>query len=116
MENNRVAKFLIGTIWGCKVVSLDHKAQERLKMDETTNKLTLYRMDFVADPEFRDLQTNQKIDVRDSFVEKDRELEKQKEELSKKDKELVQKNEENKLQQKEIENLKKQLEAFRRDD
>jgi hypothetical protein len=131
MENDRVAKFLIGTILGCKVISLTHKAQERVKRDKVTGKLTLYRMDFiatikaegeeskkviiemqkakrpgdidrfrgylgeeyvrsklpiitiyilgfnisttsaafVANPELRDLQTNKKINVRDSFVE-----------------------------------------------
>jgi hypothetical protein len=40
MENNRVAKFLIGTILDCKVTSLEHKAQERLKMDEFKRRVS----------------------------------------------------------------------------
>jgi len=130
LENDRVAKFLIGTILDCKVLSLEPKIQERTKFDEETGRLTLYRKDFtaaiktpegektviiemqkakvlndvyrfrkylggeyagskypiisiyilgfnlsvdspafVADIECRNLQTNERLEVRDSFVE-----------------------------------------------
>jgi hypothetical protein len=48
LENNRVAKFLIGTILNCKVLSLDPSIQEHSEFGEDAGKLTLFRMDFAA--------------------------------------------------------------------
>ena len=48
LENDKVAKFLIGTILDCKVLTLEPKIQERTKFDKETGKLTLYRKDFTA--------------------------------------------------------------------
>ena len=48
LENDKVAKFLIGTILDCKVLTLESKIQERTKFDNDTGKLTLYRKDFTA--------------------------------------------------------------------
>jgi hypothetical protein len=129
MENDRVARFFIGTILGCKVISLEPNIQERTKLE--AGQLTLYRKDFsatieteedgkkrviiemqkalhlsdiyrfreylggeyaqsklpiiaiyilgfnlaadapafVAYPELRDLRTNEKLNIRDNFVE-----------------------------------------------
>jgi hypothetical protein len=52
MENDRVAKFLIGTILGCKVTSLEPSVQERTKV--IGDQMTLYRKDFVATIETED--------------------------------------------------------------
>jgi hypothetical protein len=48
LENDRTAKFLIGTILNCKVVSLEPAVIEHTKYDKTTGELTLFRMDFAA--------------------------------------------------------------------
>ena len=48
LENDKVAKFFIGTILDCKVLTLEPKPQERTKFDDDTGKLTLYRKDFTA--------------------------------------------------------------------
>ena len=48
LENDRVAKFLIGTILDCKVVSLTPTVIERTKRDKDNGALTLFRMDFAA--------------------------------------------------------------------
>jgi methyl-accepting chemotaxis protein len=48
MENNRVAKFFIGTILNCEVIELVQTPQERIIEDPTTKKITLFRMDFAA--------------------------------------------------------------------
>ncbi|MDR2694070.1 MAG: hypothetical protein LBB74_07640, partial [Chitinispirillales bacterium] len=48
LENDRTAKFLIGTILDCKVVSLTPAVIERTKYDKDTGNLTLFRMDFAA--------------------------------------------------------------------
>jgi len=48
LENDRVAKFLIGTILNCKVVSLTPTVREHTKYDEHDGRLTLFRMDFAA--------------------------------------------------------------------
>jgi len=48
LDNNGMARFLIGTILDCKVTSLEPHIQERTKIDEETGKLTLYRKDFSA--------------------------------------------------------------------
>jgi uncharacterized tellurite resistance protein B-like protein len=48
LENDRVAKFFIGTILDCKVTSLTPTVIERTKRDEDSGKLTLFRMDFAA--------------------------------------------------------------------
>jgi len=46
MENDRVARFFIGTILSCKVISLEPNIQERTKLE--AGQLTLYRKDFSA--------------------------------------------------------------------
>ena len=46
LEDNPVAKFLVGTIMGCEVLSLEPIATERTKMD--IHGLTVYRMDFAG--------------------------------------------------------------------
>jgi len=48
LENDRVAKFLIGTILDCKVISLTPTVIERTKRDKDDGALTLFRMDFAA--------------------------------------------------------------------
>ncbi|MDR3000809.1 MAG: hypothetical protein LBU89_06045, partial [Fibromonadaceae bacterium] len=48
LENNRVAKFLIGTILNCKILSLEPSIQEHSEFGEDAGKLTLFRMDFAA--------------------------------------------------------------------
>jgi hypothetical protein len=48
LENDRTAKFLIGTILDCKVVSLEPAVTEHTKYDKKTGELTLFRMDFAA--------------------------------------------------------------------
>ena len=48
LENDNVAKFLIGTILDCKIISLEPYIQERTKFDKITGQLTLYRKDFSA--------------------------------------------------------------------
>jgi len=48
LENDRVAKFLIGTILDCKVISLTPTVIERTKHDKGNGVLTLFRMDFAA--------------------------------------------------------------------
>jgi len=48
LENERVAKFLVGTILNCKVLTLDPTIQEYTTYDEKTQKLTLFRKDFAA--------------------------------------------------------------------
>jgi hypothetical protein len=48
LENERVAKFLVGTIMDCKVLTLEPNIQEYLKIDEKTGKLNLFRKDFAA--------------------------------------------------------------------
>jgi hypothetical protein len=48
LENDRTAKFLIGTILDCKVVSLEPAVIERTKYDRKNGALTLFRMDFAA--------------------------------------------------------------------
>jgi hypothetical protein len=47
LENNRAAKFLVGTILDCRVLTLEHIVQEHTKFDDA-GRLTLYRMDFSA--------------------------------------------------------------------
>jgi hypothetical protein len=54
LENDRAAKFLIGTILDCKVISLEPYIQERTKFDDATGQLTLYRKDFSATIETRE--------------------------------------------------------------
>ena len=48
LENDRAAKFLIGTILGCKVLSLEPSIQEHTDLEKDSGKLTLFRMDFAA--------------------------------------------------------------------
>ncbi|MDR0307133.1 MAG: hypothetical protein LBI42_09895 [Chitinispirillales bacterium] len=48
LENDRTAKFFIGTILNCKVLSLEPAIREHTKFDKDTGKLTLFRMDFAA--------------------------------------------------------------------
>ena len=48
LENNKVAKFLIGTILDCKVLSLEPTAIEYTDEDEETKKISLFRKDFTA--------------------------------------------------------------------
>ena len=48
LENDRAAKFLIGTILDCEVLSLEPAVRERTEEDRETGKLTLFRMDFSA--------------------------------------------------------------------
>jgi hypothetical protein len=53
LENNRVAKFLVGTILDCKIITLEHIVQEHTNFDDA-GRLTLYRMDFAATIETKD--------------------------------------------------------------
>jgi hypothetical protein len=48
LENDRVAKFLIGTILDCKILSLVPSIQEHSDLKDDTGRLTLFRMDFAA--------------------------------------------------------------------
>jgi hypothetical protein len=48
LENERVAKFLIGTILDCKVLTLEPTIQEYTQYDKNTQKLSLFRKDFAA--------------------------------------------------------------------
>ncbi|MDR0305562.1 MAG: hypothetical protein LBI42_01865 [Chitinispirillales bacterium] len=48
LENDRAAKFFIGTILNCKVLSLKPDVREHTELDKDTGKLTLFRMDFAA--------------------------------------------------------------------
>ena len=48
LENDRAAKFLIGTILDCEVLSLVPTTREHTGEDKDTGKLTLFRMDFSA--------------------------------------------------------------------
>jgi len=60
LENNRVAKFLVGTILDCKVIDLKHIVQEHTKFDDA-GRLTLYRMDFSATIETKEEERKQVI-------------------------------------------------------
>jgi hypothetical protein len=48
LENDRAAKFFIGAILGCEVLSLVPATQEHTEFDEEKHKVTLFRMDFAA--------------------------------------------------------------------
>jgi hypothetical protein len=48
LENERVAKFFIGTILDCKVLTLEPSIQEYTQFNEKTQKLNLFRKDFAA--------------------------------------------------------------------
>ena len=48
LENDKVAKFLIGTILDCKVLSLAPNIQEYTDEDPDTKKISLFRKDFTA--------------------------------------------------------------------
>jgi hypothetical protein len=48
LENNRVAKFLIGTILNCRVISLEPATTEHVDKDKDSGRITLYRKDFAA--------------------------------------------------------------------
>ena len=48
LENDRAAKFLIGTILDCKVLTLDPNIQEYTDEDQDTKKISLFRKDFSA--------------------------------------------------------------------
>ena len=48
LENDRTAKFLIGTILNCKVISLEPASQEHTEPDDKSPKVSLFRMDFAA--------------------------------------------------------------------
>jgi hypothetical protein len=48
LENDRIAKFFVGTILNCKVISLEPTIQEHTGIDNDSGKLTLFRMDFAA--------------------------------------------------------------------
>jgi hypothetical protein len=48
LENDRAAKFFIGAILGCEVLSLVPTTQEHTEPDGETPKVTLFRMDFAA--------------------------------------------------------------------
>jgi len=48
LENDRAAKFFIGAILGCEVLSLVPTTQEHTDFDEKARKVTLFRMDFAA--------------------------------------------------------------------
>jgi len=48
LENDKVAKFLIGTILDCKVLSLEPSIQEYTDEDTDTKKISLFRKDFTA--------------------------------------------------------------------
>jgi hypothetical protein len=54
LENDSAAKFIIGTILDCEVLSLEPTIQERTDVDKETGKITLFRMDFAATIETRD--------------------------------------------------------------
>ena len=51
LENDRVAKFLVGTILDCKVLTLEPAIQEYTKFDDKTQKISLFRKDFAANIE-----------------------------------------------------------------
>ena len=48
IENNRAAKFMIGTILNCEVLSLVPTVQEHTEIDKETGRITLFRKDFTA--------------------------------------------------------------------
>jgi flagellar biosynthesis GTPase FlhF len=48
LENDRAAKFLIGTIMGCEVLSLERTAQEYAEIAKDGPVVSLFRMDFAA--------------------------------------------------------------------
>jgi O6-methylguanine-DNA--protein-cysteine methyltransferase len=48
LENNRAAKFFIGAILGCEVLSLVPTTQEHTEPVEGARTVTLFRMDFAA--------------------------------------------------------------------
>ena len=48
LENDRAAKFFIGTILDCKVLSLEPASVEYTEPDDRTPKISLFRMDFAA--------------------------------------------------------------------
>jgi len=48
MENNKIARFLVGTILDCKIVSLEARIQEHTDPNKKSGALTLYRKDFSA--------------------------------------------------------------------
>ncbi|MCL2845034.1 MAG: hypothetical protein FWE23_06240 [Chitinivibrionia bacterium] len=58
MENNKIAKFLVGTILDCKVISLKATIQEHTDPNKKSGALTLYRKDFSA--EIQDKNGNKK--------------------------------------------------------
>ena len=49
LENDRAAKFLIGTILDCEVLSLKPSTREHTGENKDTGQLTLFRMDFSAE-------------------------------------------------------------------
>ena len=48
LENDRAAKFFIGTILDCEVISLEPTVQERTMQNRETREISLFRMDFAA--------------------------------------------------------------------
>ena len=48
LENNRVARFLIGVILDCKVLTLEQVATEHAKKNTDSGQIELYRKDFAA--------------------------------------------------------------------
>jgi hypothetical protein len=48
LENDRAAKFLIGTIMGCEVLTLERTAQEYAEIAKDGPVVSLFRMDFAA--------------------------------------------------------------------
>ena len=44
LENDRAAKFLIGTILDCKVLVLEPNIQEHTVIDEESKKISLFRI------------------------------------------------------------------------
>jgi hypothetical protein len=48
LENDRAAKFFIGTILNCKVLSLEPAPTEYTEPKDETPKISLFRMDFAA--------------------------------------------------------------------
>lgn len=48
LENDRAAKFFIGTILDCKVLSLEPVPTEYTEPEDKTPKVSLFRMDFAA--------------------------------------------------------------------
>ena len=48
LQDNESAKFLIGTILDCEVVSLVESTKERAFISEETGQLSLFLMDFSA--------------------------------------------------------------------